>query len=188
MKFPHFVSGIFEKVLAPVLVLAVPLAVAAQQVGASPYAQGQRPAGILQAPGVAGYALGGPIGVLTDQQRASYEAALNRQRGLMTELQAQLRAARQDFVTTSVDQKFNETVLRQKAMAAYRCEAEMAVLRAKALSEVQPPLTPEQIEKIKIGQPGPVRPLRPRQQLENPAPHNPAVNTNTDPNGLPPKK
>src|SRR5882724_5421061 len=33
-----------------------------------------------QAGGVAGFALGGPIGVLTDQQRASYQAIMNGQR------------------------------------------------------------------------------------------------------------
>ena len=165
------------------MVLATPLALCAQE---SQLLPGQR-LGIVST-GAQGYALGGPVGVLTDQQRTSYEAAIARQRGRMMELQSQLRTARQDFVVASVDQKFDENALRQKAMAAYRIEAEMAVLRAKAMSEVQPPLTPEQIEKIKAGQPGQVRPLRPRQQLENAAPRNPSVSTNADPNGLPPKK
>jgi Spy/CpxP family protein refolding chaperone len=184
MKFYRFDLRAF----APVLLLALPLTLAAQPAELSPRAQGQRPAGAQQAQGVAGYALGGPIGVLTDQQRASYEAAMQRQRGKIQELQAQLRIARQDYVAASVDQKFDENAMRQKALAAYRPEVEMAVIRAKALSEVQPPLTPEQIEKIKTGQPGPVRPLRPGQQIGNPAPRNPAVHTNTDATGLPPKK
>jgi len=184
MKFYRFNLRAF----APALLLALPLTLAAQQAELPPRAQGQRPAGVLQAPGVAGFALGGPIGVLTDQQRASYEAAMQRQRGLMQQLQAQLRTAREDFVAASVDQKFDENAMRQKALAAYRPEVEMAVLRAKALSEVQPPLTPEQIEKIKTGQPGPVRPLRSGQPVGNPAPRNPAVRTNTDASGLPPKK
>jgi Spy/CpxP family protein refolding chaperone len=183
MKFSQFVFRIFT----PALLLATPLTVPAQQAEPSASAHAQRPGAGLP-PGVQGFALGGPVGVLNDQQRASYEAAMNRQRGTMLELQAKLRIAREDFVAASVDQKFDENVMREKAMAAYRLEAEMAVLRAKAMSEVQPPLTPEQIQKIKSGQPGPMRPLRPRQQIENPAPHNPAVNTNTDINGLPPKK
>jgi len=182
MKFSHFV---FPAVATGILLLTS-VAIPAQTV--APHAQGQRPAGFGEAPGVAGLTLGGPSGTLNDQQRASYVAAMNRQRGLVMELQAQLRAARQEFNDASLGQKFDENVIRQKAMAAYRCEAEMAVLRARALSEVQPPLTPEQIEKIKNGQPGPVRPLRPRQQLENPAPRNPGVNTNKDINGLPPKR
>jgi Spy/CpxP family protein refolding chaperone len=166
--------------------LAIPLAVAAQQTNAP--ARPQRPSGNPQA-NLNGYALGGPVGVLTDQQRASYEAALGRQRELMIRLQGELRAAREDFVAASVDQKFDENVMRQKAMAAYRLEAEMAVIRARAISEVQPPLTPEQIEKIKANQPGPVRPFRPGQQrqLEQAAPRAQG-STNQDANGLPPKK
>jgi hypothetical protein len=160
--------------------------VAAQQAQITPRAQGHRPN--MQGGGVAGFALGGPVGVLTDEQRVSYQAAMARQRGRMAELDAQMRAAKQEFVAASVDQKFDENAMMQKAMAAFRPEAEMAVLRAKAMSEVQPPLTAEQIEKIKATQPGPVRPARPRQQLENPAPRAPAANTNTDINGLPPKK
>jgi Spy/CpxP family protein refolding chaperone len=184
MKFSRFNLS----ALVPALLLAMPLTLVAQPAELSPRAQGQRPASAQQAPGVAGFALGGPIGVLTDQQRTSYEAAMQRLRGRMQELQAQLRVARQDFVVASVDQKFDENAMRQKAVAAYRPEVEMAVLRAKALSEVQPPLTPEQIERIKAGQPGPVRPLRSGQQTQNPAPRNSAVHTNTDASGLPPKK
>src|SRR3954469_4507161 len=127
MKFKRFIVRAF----APAL-LMVPLTLAAQPAELTPRAPGQ------QAQGVAGFALGGPIGVLTDQQRASYEAAMQRQRGRMQELQAQLRTAREEFVAASVDQKFDENAMRQKAMAAYRPEVEMAVLRAKALSEVQP--------------------------------------------------
>jgi Spy/CpxP family protein refolding chaperone len=129
------------------------------------------------------------MGVLTDEQRTSYQAALGRERGLMMELQTKLRVARQELVNASVGQKFDENVMRQKALAVSRLEAEMTVLRAKALSEVQPPLTPEQIEKMKTRQPGPARPLR---QGERPALRPPpaaaAVNTNQDVNGLPPKK
>ena len=184
MKLSHFVFLVF----AGVIPLAMPVTLPAQQSGSPAPARAQRPAGGPQG-GVQGFALGGPVGVLNAQQLASYEAAMKRDRGLMLELQAKLRIAREDFVAASVDQKFDENVMRQKAMAAYRCEAEMAVLRAKALSEVQPPLTPEQIEKIKTGQPGPVRPLRPQQrQLERPAPNASSPNTNHDANGLPPKK
>jgi Spy/CpxP family protein refolding chaperone len=185
MKLSHFVFRVFT----PALLLAMPLSVAAQQAGPVAPGRGQRPGGNGQL-GAQGFALGGPVGVLDDQQRASYEAALSRERGLMLELQAKLRIAREDFVAASVDQKFDETAMRQKAMAAYGIEAEMAVLRAKAMSEVQPPLTPEQIQKIKTGQPGPMRPFRQQQQrqLERSAPNTPSVNTNTDINGLPPKK
>jgi Spy/CpxP family protein refolding chaperone len=183
MKFSHFAF----RLVTPALLLAMPLAAAAQQAEPTAPPRAQRPGGNQQM-NLQGAALGGPVGVLDDQQRASYVAAMGRQRAQMMELEAQLRAAREDFVAASVDQKFDENVLRQKALAAYRFDAEMAVLRAKALSQVQPPLTPEQIEKIKTGQPGPMRPLRPRQQLENPNQRAPSANTNQDVNGLPPKK
>jgi Spy/CpxP family protein refolding chaperone len=183
MKLPPSIL----RVIVPAFLLALPCAVTAQPTETA-RPQGQRQPG-AQAPGLNGFALGGPVGVLTDQQRVSYEAAMGKQRAKMLELQAQIRIARQDFVAASVDQKFDENVLRQKAMAAYRFEAEMAVLRAKAMSEVQPPLTAEQIEKIKTGQPGQVRPLRQQQQqLEHSAPHSSPASTNHDENGLPPKK
>jgi hypothetical protein len=46
-------------------------------------------------------------------------------------------------------QKFDEDALRQKALEAGRLDAELTVLRAKALSKMKPPLSPEQIEKLK---------------------------------------
>jgi len=153
-------------------------------------ARPQRPGGNGQL-GAQGFALGGPVGVLTDEQRASYLAAMNKQWARIMELQAQLRVAQQNFVTASVEQKFDENAMREKAMAAYRIDAEIAVLKAKAMSEVQPPLTAEQIQKIKTGQPGQMRPLRPQQQqrqLERLGPQTSPANTNQDVNGLPPKK
>jgi Spy/CpxP family protein refolding chaperone len=175
--------------LVPGILAAASFTLTAQTTGAPESATRVQPPktpGIMQNPN-AGFAVGGPVGMLTEPQRASYETALNSVRGQMAELQAKLRTARQDFLVTSLDQKFDENVLRQKAFAAARCEAELAVLRAKALSQIQPPLTAEQIEKIKAGQPGPVQPLR-RQQPERPAQHAPTSGTNQDANGLPPKK
>src|SRR5690348_7220078 len=75
-------------------------------------------------PSIAGYAVGGPIGVLTDEQRASYESALKADRSKMMELQVKLRAARQDLLYASLDSKFDESVIHRKAMAAASIEAE----------------------------------------------------------------
>jgi uncharacterized membrane protein len=132
-------------------------------------------------PAVTGIALGGPVGAMTDEQRASYQATLRAMHGEMAELEAKLRAARQEVLDTSLTTKFDENLVREKALAAARIEAELAVIRAKALSQVQPPLSQEQIEKIKSGRPGPMRPIdHPR--------HEPAAKTNNDQNGLPPKQ
>jgi Spy/CpxP family protein refolding chaperone len=135
-----------------------------------------------QGGGMAGYALGGPVGVLTDQQRASYETIMNGQRARLADLQNKLRTARQDLLVTSLDQKFDETIIRQKALIVAKIDAEMIVVRIKVFSQVQPPLTADQIEKIKAGQPGQLRPL-PRG-----APHQTPAGTNHDDSGLPPKK
>jgi Spy/CpxP family protein refolding chaperone len=140
-----------------------------------------------QAGGVAGFALGGPIGVLTDQQRASYQAIMNGQRAKLADLQAKLRDARQDLLVTSLDQKFDENVIRQKAQIVARIDAEMMVLRVKVFSQVQPPLTPEQIAKVKAGEPGPMHPLG-QQQLDRSQRRATPGGTNYNDNGLPPKK
>ena len=169
------------------IAMAAPLALSAQESNAPAHRPPQK--GIQSTPPqqqIAGFALGGPVGVLTDQQRASYLAAMKNEHAKLAELQAQVLAARQDMLVTSVTGKFDENVIREKAMAAARLEAEMAVIRAKVFSQVQPPLTPEQVEKIKSGQPGRMRPMG--QQFERPMPHAPSVGTNQDANGLPPKK
>jgi Spy/CpxP family protein refolding chaperone len=133
--------------------------------------------------GLAGMALGGPVGIMTEEQRASYQEALRAMHPQIAELDAKLRTARQDFLNTALTGKSDENVLREKALAAARIEAELSVIRAKAFSQMKPPFTPEQIEKVKTGQYGPVRPF------EHARPQPPAISsTNHDPNGLPPKQ
>jgi Spy/CpxP family protein refolding chaperone len=112
---------------------------------------------------------------------------MNSQRARLATLQSELRAAHQDLLVTSLDQKFDEKVIRQKAQVVARIDAEMIVLRVRVFSQVQPPLTPEQIEKIKAGEPGPIHPIG-QQPLEH-APHRGTpAGTNYSDNGLPPKK
>lgn len=185
MKVFGFISGVLV-----CLLLTAPGALRAQSnVPAQPPHRPQAPNGQNQ---VAGVAIGGPVGVLTDQQRASYVKALEAERGHLRELQMQVHAAQQDMLVTSLTETpFDEKVIREKAMAAAKIEAEMAVIRAKAFSKIEPPLTPEQIEKIKAGQPGPVRPLNSLngQRFQGTQPHREApANTNGDINGLPPKQ
>jgi len=166
------------------IALAAPFALNAQEANAPAQRPPQK--GIQSTPPIAGFALGGPVGVLTDQQRASYLAAMKSEHAKLAQLQAEVLAARQDMLVTSVTGKFDENVIREKAMAAARLEAEMAVIRAKVFSQVQPPLTPEQVERIKAGKPGQVHPMG--KQFEHPAQHAPLAGTNLDANGLPPKK
>lgn len=179
MKIRRLIAGCISLFLA-----AVPCAVLAQSTSVPEHAN--RPQARGQSPGIAGLAVGGPVGVLTSQQLVSYENAMNGERNKLAELRTQLQAAHRDLLVTSLDQKFDENVIRQKALAAARIEAEMTVIRVKVFSQVQPPLTPEQIEKIKAGEPGPVHPLG-RQPIERPSRREFPANTNQDVNGLPPK-
>jgi Spy/CpxP family protein refolding chaperone len=139
------------------------------------------------ADGGQGHAIGALMGVLTDQQRTSFRAAMTEMRGQLRELEPKLRAARQDLLASSIAGKFDENVIRQKALALSRIEAELTVLRLKALSQVQPPLSAEQIEKIKRSEAG-SKPALERPNLDRKSRgESPAV-TSRDENGLPPKR
>jgi len=180
---------ILGKFLVPTILLAAPLLASAQTTNGpetAPRNQAARQPGILQ--GAGGFAVGGQVVVLTEPQRISYETALGKERAQLLELQNKLRVARQDLLLASAEQKFDENSVREKALAFARLEAELTVLRIKAMSQVQPPLTPDQIEKIKTGQPGLARPLGGQTLLERPAQHAAPADTNRDINGLPPKR
>jgi uncharacterized membrane protein len=86
--------------------------------------------------------------VLTEDQRASIREALQGQREQWRELDERLRAARREALEVSLARRFDEIAVRQRALAVAALEVEMAVLRARALSQVRPPLTPEQIEQL----------------------------------------
>jgi uncharacterized membrane protein len=87
--------------------------------------------------------------VLNDNQRASFREAMEAQRDKLRELDEKLRAARKEALEASVAEKFKEKSVRQKAMVVAKLEAEMSVLRARALSQVKPPLSVDQIERLK---------------------------------------
>ncbi|HWX21377.1 MAG TPA: Spy/CpxP family protein refolding chaperone [Candidatus Binatia bacterium] len=144
-----------------------------------PGERGERPfpgAGLGQfAPG-----LGRLLGVLTDEQRASLREAMENQRADTRTLEEKLRGSRQEVFAAALVEKFDEAVVRQKALALARFEAEMTVLRAKALSQMRPPLSPEQLEKIK--QPG-----LPNTGDAQPQPRRRRPELPRDENGLPPK-
>ncbi|MCL4785166.1 MAG: periplasmic heavy metal sensor [Verrucomicrobia bacterium] len=101
------------------------------------------------APGEVGGRLALPFErVLTEDQRASIREALQGQRDQWRELDERLRAARREALEVSLARRFDEIAVRQRALAVAALEAEMAVLRARALSQVRPPLSPEQIEQL----------------------------------------
>jgi Spy/CpxP family protein refolding chaperone len=89
------------------------------------------------------------FGVLTEDQRASLREAMQGQREKMRELEEKLRDARKEIFLAGLKEKFDEETVRQKAVSAANLDAELTVLRAKAFSQMRPPLSAEQIEKLK---------------------------------------
>jgi len=101
--------------------------------------------------------------VLTDEQRTSWREIMQAQREKTRELMDGMREARKALIEASLAEKVDEAAIRKHAEAIGKTEADLAVLRAKALSEIKPPLTPEQREKLKnppavgFGRGGPLR-------------------------------
>lgn len=118
------------------------------------------------------------MGVLDEDQRASMRELLMGQREKMRELEEKLRKARLEVMDTALGEKFDESAVRKKALEQAKIEAEISVLRAKALSQVKPPLTPEQVERLK----NPPAPQfgAPREGMRRPQ-------GRPDPNDLPPR-
>jgi len=117
--------------------------------------------------------------ILTEEQRASLREAMQSQRDKMREEEEKLRDARREIFEAALVEKFDEQTVRQKATAAAKLEADMMVLRAKAFSKMHPPLSAEQLEKLKSSVPSgsETQPDRPRRRPE----------ISRDDNGLPPK-
>jgi len=71
------------------------------------------------------------------------------QREKVRDLDEKLRDARKELLEACVAEKFDEEGIRKKAMTAAKLEAELTVVRAKALSQVHPRLSDEQLERLK---------------------------------------
>lgn len=89
------------------------------------------------------------LSVLTDEQRASMREAMAVDREKIRDLEQKIRESRKELFELGLREKFEEAAVREKANEAAKLDAEMTVLRVKAISKIQPPLTAEQIEKIK---------------------------------------
>ena len=89
------------------------------------------------------------MSVLTDEQRRSFREAMQGQREKMRDWEEKVRTTRREILEASLKPDFDEQALREKALAAAKAETELMVLRAKAISQIKPPLTPGQIERLK---------------------------------------
>jgi Spy/CpxP family protein refolding chaperone len=92
--------------------------------------------------------MGPAFEVLTPEQRASAAEAMQAQRERLRALEIKIAEARREFVAAGLSGKFDEETVRQRAQAVANLEAEIAVLRMQALARMQPPLSPDQIQKI----------------------------------------
>ena len=116
-----------------------------------------------QPPRPLAFAAGGQIfsalnRVLTDEQRQSLRAALESQRDKLPPLEEKLRASRRALLDAAASGKFDENLVRQSAEASAGAEAELAVIYARALSQMQPPLSAQQLQQLKDFQPGQFQP------------------------------
>lgn len=89
------------------------------------------------------------LSVLTDDQRASMRQAMEADREKIRDLELKIRDARKELFELGLREKFDEAAVREKANAAAKLDTEMTVLRVKAISQIRPPLSAEQIDKIK---------------------------------------
>lgn len=89
------------------------------------------------------------LSVLTEDQRASMREAMAADREKIRDLEIKIRDYRRELFELGLRDKFNESAVREKAMAAAKLDGEMTVLRVKAFSQIKPPLSAEQIQKIK---------------------------------------
>jgi Spy/CpxP family protein refolding chaperone len=91
--------------------------------------------------------------VLTPEQRQSIRGALVENREQAAAIEEKLREARRAVLVTAVEKNFNEDALRQSLEAVSKLETELTLLRAKAFAKIEPPLSAEQIERIKSAPP-----------------------------------
>ena len=120
------------------------------------------------------------FGILTDEQRASLREIMAGQREKTRELEEKVREARRALYEAALLDKFDEETTRQKAMATAKLDAELTVLRLKALSQIRPPLSAAQLQKL-------AQPPSSGGQPEEETPRARRFDFPRDENGLPPK-
>lgn len=92
--------------------------------------------------------------LLTDDQHQSLRSLLQSQRGQLQPLEREMRTSRQALLNQITSGQFDENLARQYADQSAKAESELAVIFARALSQMQPPLSAQQIKQLKNFQPG----------------------------------
>lgn len=110
--------------------------------------------------------------VLTEDQRYSLRQTMESQRETMRAQQEKIRAARKAMMTAAFADDYNEAAVRAKALEVAKLEAELTVQRLKAVAEVQPALSKEQLKKILNPPPAQMAPggdgQRPNRRMNRP--------------------
>jgi Spy/CpxP family protein refolding chaperone len=86
--------------------------------------------------------------ILTEDQRESIRKSLESNREKTRANMEKIREANKELNKLALDGEFKEDAVRAKAMEIAKLEVEMKVMRLKALSEVQPALSQEQMDKV----------------------------------------
>jgi Spy/CpxP family protein refolding chaperone len=125
--------------------------------------------------------------LLTAPQRQSLFQILASERGQIRPLEEKIHASRLAMLNQISAEEFNENLVRQDAAESARAEADLTVIFARALSQMRPPLSAQQIAQLKNVEPGHFREAR-RDAAPLPAPEvhlklPPSLPTDT--NGLP---
>jgi len=121
------------------------------------------------------------LSILTDEQRAAIREAMAADREKIRDLERKIAQTRKELFELGLREKFDEAAVREKANEVGKLDVEMTVLRVKAISKIQPPLTAEQIEKIKNSAP-------PEAAGRQPEPPRRRQDIPRDENGLPLKE
>jgi Spy/CpxP family protein refolding chaperone len=95
--------------------------------------------------------------VLTDDQRKSIQQIIVSQRDQIRPLEEKIRSSRQALLDLTVSGNFSEGLATQYAGETARAESDLLVIYAKALSQMQPKLSAQQIAQLKSFQPGRLR-------------------------------
>jgi Spy/CpxP family protein refolding chaperone len=139
----------------------------------------------FQGPGAYGPRVGGGFervfGVLTEEQRSSFRQAMEGERQKVRELEQKSGEARRELMEAGLVDKFDEAKVREKLNALMKVDADLTMIRIKALSKIEPKLSAEQLEKLRSapqGEGGPAPEIRKRNRPD----------VDRDENGLPKKK
>jgi Spy/CpxP family protein refolding chaperone len=89
------------------------------------------------------------FGLLTEDQRASFRRAMEGQRDKMRGLEQKSAEARRELLEAALVNKFDEAAVRKKLDALMVIDADVTMLRIKTFAKLDPPLTADQLEKLR---------------------------------------